>query len=173
MFNQKNLIACWLSREKELKRILIKLIVSSMKMNHNSLIRCPEQWMLSILECPHLEANKKKKKTNISTSSLLKKEVSLELPTPMPMPIQRKLLKQRLLIPKELRFKDQAQLLNRVMITSIREPLLTLMRKAESKFLLISKSRANGPSVKQHQPMECTSSRSPISSLTRMRWVQS
>ena len=62
-----------------------------MKMNHNSLIQCPEQWMLSILECQHLEENKNKKKTNISTNSLLKKEVSLELPTPMPMPIQRKL----------------------------------------------------------------------------------
>jgi len=142
-------------------------------MNHNSLIPCPEQWMLSILECQLLEENKNKKKRNISTSSLLKKEVSLELPTPISMPIRRKLWKRRLLILKDLRFKDQVQLLNRVMITSIREPLLTLTRKAESKFLLISKSRANGPSVKQRQPMECTSSRSPISSLTRMRWVQS
>ena len=144
-----------------------------MKMNHNSLIRCPEPWMLTILECPHLEENKNKTKTNISTNSLLRKEVSLELPTPTIIPIRREQQKQRLLIRKDSRFKDQAQLLNRVMITSIRKPLLTLSSKAESKCNLISKRRANGPSVNKHQLMECTSSRSPISSLTRMRWVQS
>ena len=172
MFNLGNPILCWSIREKELEKILIKLIVSLMKTSLNSSIPCQEQWMLSIQECPHLVANKSKRKTSISTSSLLKREVSLELQTLITMPIQRRLWKPKLSILKESRFRDQVQLSNRAMIISIRRPPPMPTKKVESKFLLTSKSRANGPSVKPHRLMECMSSRSPISSLIRMRWVQ-
>lgn len=144
-----------------------------MKMSHNLSIQCLEQWMRMILECQHLEVNRNRIKINISINLLLKREVSLELPTLMPMLIQRESLKLRLLIHIELKSKDQDQHSNRAMITSIRKALHMLMRKAESKFLLISKHRAKGHSGQLHQLMDSTSSRSQISNLTKMRWVQS
>jgi len=104
-----------------------------MKMNHNSLIPCQEQWMLLIQECQHLEANRNRRRISISTNSLLRREVLLELPTLTRALILRGLLKPRLLTLIDFRFRDQVQLSSRAMITNIRKVPLMHTRKVESR----------------------------------------
>lgn len=122
MFSQKNHIPCSRIKEKKFPRIPIRLIVSLMRMNLNSLIPCPELWTLSIPGCPLSVESNNSKRRNITTSLLLKNVVLSELQMLIILPLLSKLWKKRWLILRELPFRDRDQPSSRAMTTSTKAP---------------------------------------------------
>ena len=133
--NPRSLTGCWSSRGKESRRILIRSIASLMRTNLNSSTPWLELWTHTIPECQRLEASRSRRKINILTSSLLRREVSSEPQMLTLVLTLRELLKERLLTQIDLRGKDQDLLSSRATITSTRRAALTLTIRVELRFL--------------------------------------
>ena len=137
-----------------------------MKLSQLSLIPCQEQWMHSIQECPHLVANKRRRRIKITINSLLKNVASFEPQIAITTQTPAKSWSKRLWSGRW----SQGLHLSATMITNTRTGLCLQMMMADTKCLWTSINRKEISSARQKEFACWMNLSSQTSDLIRMRW---